>query len=134
VDCTVFNNSFRSFGSTSPWGLWYQGGYQPTLRTTWIGNTFIGHSALRTIASKQNCSECNLVMATTFRKNHFLPGGATAPTPISLAGNTDLTVVEGNVLYTDEAPPPWPVINSNATRVVLRNNKNATVTTRDDLH
>eukprot|EP00037_Helgoeca_nana_P012717 m.115967 g.115967 ORF g.115967 m.115967 type:complete len:152 (+) comp21606_c0_seq1:2269-2724(+) len=124
VDCAVVNSSFDTFSRVSPWGLWYQGGFQPTLRTQWRDNVF-SDSSLRTIASvNANCTDCAYVLATTFRGNQFRHL-ETARTPISIADNSDLTVVEKNV-FVGAAPPRWPAIGSNATRVVAHGNSNTT--------
>lgn len=122
VDCSVVNNSFHNFSSVSPWGLWYQGGFQPTVRTQWRENT-LNRSTLRTIASVNgNCTDCAYVLSTTFRGNRV----ADSKIPISVQDNSDLTVIEGN-MYVGATPPAWPVVGKNATRVVAIGNVNVSL-------
>jgi len=121
ADLHVVNNTFRNFGSVSPWGLWYQGGLQPTLRSQWRANRLIDGGTLHTISSPHASNYTGpFVFATIFR-NNMLQGRST----IAVGAASDLTVVEGNT-YLGTPPERWPAMSAQATRVIVHDNHNAT--------
>lgn len=123
-DCHVVNNTFAGFGNISPWGLWYQGGYQPTLRTQFRGNTLIDGGSLRTVVSSEQANYSGpFVFSTVFRDN-VLQGRSM----LSVGAGSDLTVVEGNTYLGGTPPPRWPQVQANASRVIANNNHNRSVT------
>lgn len=121
-DLHIFNNSFEQFGTVVAWGLWYQGGYQPTLRTQWRANRLEGAGELRTLASPHNVTQAVPWVFSTVFKHNTMSGAAS----LSVGPQSDLTLVESNVYEAGSSPPPnWLSVDANATRVILRGNSNS---------
>lgn len=124
VDLHVNNNTFHNFGNIAPWGLWYQGGYQPTLRSQWRANSLQSGGVLRTIgAGPQGSFAGPWVTATAFRSN-VLAGAS----KMSIQQASDLSIVENNVYLvpSGSSAPDWLTIDAAATRVLARANENQT--------